>query len=248
MKQKFIAFLDILGFKELIENNSHEKVVESYKEIFKLNYFRSFGIFLENPALDKDDAKLNSIIISDSILVWTDEANNNSFLKLIMVVKALLYSSLEAGLPLRGAIDIGELSEITIEELNVYNNRTAPVILGAGLTKAYKLESPQQWSGCIVSPECIEAFIKLSSNVTIKDLEEIGILLPYKVPLKSGKLNEFYTLNWPQTTLEKQLSNESIRASFKEHNKIIDVWDVENKIKNTIEFYNYSWTLNYKSE
>ena len=35
--RKFVAFIDILGFKDLVKNNSHERLVELYEKLFTPN-------------------------------------------------------------------------------------------------------------------------------------------------------------------------------------------------------------------
>ena len=160
-----------------------------------------------------------------------------------MLTSAMAYTLLRFGIPLRGAIDIGDLVELLIDNGSM---NKASILLGKGLTRAYKLENLQQWSGCLISAGAIEHFRNLDipekDRLTLENLVNTKTLLQYRVPLKGGKIQEYYVLNWP-FYFETKPTEDEIRNYFKMHNKVIDTWDVENKIKNTINFINYSFTL-----
>lgn len=246
---KYIAFLDILGFKDLIENNKIE-VVEKLYDTFQNGLVKSFAFTnLQGSRTENDKFKeyadiektiLNSLIISDSIIIWTDDDDYKNFLELVLAVKFFMYLSIGSGLPLRGAISCGELSikNGKHKESPKFNSYTT--ILGLALTRAYVLESKSEWSGCVIDEKCAELFqnkveTKSENVITLSSLEKFDILRKYKVPLKSGEVKEYYTVNWthfngPRITPKKLLE------SFKSHNKKINDWSVQHKIQNTLKY------------
>jgi len=244
----YIAFLDILGFKDLIDNNNLEDVIKLYDKFEPSLLFTMAFTNLEwrNKNLDNDDlpgidkTPLNSLMISDSILIWTDTDSGKDFLQLLNTVKFHLGYAMGYGMPLRGAITFGELAiksgkHEKSKKLNGFNT-----ILGRPLTKAYILENQAEWSGCIVDDACIEYYNESVSNlenpVDSSFLEQMAYLKRYKVPMKSGNLKDYYTVNW--TTFGKpRVQKEEIRESFSMFNKKVNSWSVETKIRNTLQYF-----------
>lgn len=242
---KYIAFLDILGFKELVENNSLSNLTKIYRDVIKKTYALSFGVFEKaDVSADVPDASVKSVIISDSIILWTEKDNSTSFFSISITVQCMLYISLAVGIPLRGAIVRGELSQVDVDLPSTYAINS-PVILGKGLVEAYRLEGTQNWSGCIISDECMRhALINSKPNELYYplNLAANGLFTAYDVPVKGGSTANHFCINWPMTTGEGQIVDDEIRAAFGKHNKLINSI-VEAKIKNTIDFNCFCWDL-----
>ncbi len=253
---KFIAFIDVLGFKDLVENNSHDNLVNFYERLFSSSV--AVGLAKGQREFYTRDGKeywqpkyseisVNSLIVSDSIIIWTNDTNMKSFIDLIVTVKITMSHSFNIGFPLRGAIVEGNLSSFK----NVYNSKSdnsTNTLVGLGLVKAYKLEEEQDWSGCVIEDTCIETFEKLIIShkektpdvATVNDLINTGLIAKYKVPFKSGPLKEKYVINW--ITKKKDdvlLSEASMRKKFADYNKQVGDWKVEKIIKNTLDFVDH---------
>ena len=239
MQKKFVAFLDILGFKDLVENNSAEALTAIYSEALAFAYSRSIEI-LDND-LRYGDQKINSLIVSDSILFWSENNDVLSFSKMIVILHAFMFAAITEGIPLRGALEYDELVEVSPPNISKNLTNTTPIILGKALVKGYTKESKQNWAGCTVSSECIERVTQqLKGNKEIELLDEFGYIIKYKVPYKNGAMKEEMVINWPKI-LHFKPDPARVRASFKLHSKNVDDWDVENKIRNTLDFLEFSW-------
>ena len=249
METKYIAFLDILGFKDLIENNEINVLDKLYDELQEsLMHCFSFAnaehLMKENKDEDAgiEENNLNSLIISDSIIIWTDDDSQRSFVNLIFTIRYLLYRSILSGFPLRGGLSCGELivksgSHAQSPKINSYST-----ILGKGLTRAYLIENVSEWSGCTIDEKCIDHFnSKLESEsedtADLSFLEEMDFVKTYKVPFKSGEIKKCVTINWTHIGVGA-LDSKKIRESFSKHNKKVTDWSVENKIRNTLKFFN----------
>ncbi len=251
--KSYVAFIDILGFKDLVNNNTHEELEKIYKKSFEINLQLSLSNGLYKIVKDNQDknitvadisnSKINSLMISDSIILWTDNISMKNFIDMLIVVRNLLNNGFIFGTPLRGAISLGNLSflqtDITSEIKYVQNS-----LIGKGLIKAYLIESGQNWAGCIIDSDCIEnyqfQFNQIDDKKDIADieyLEQKNVLIKYNVPYKTGEIKENYVVNWFRNDA---VDEKLIRNSFKQHNKNINNWDVENKIKNTLEFYSFA--------
>lgn len=234
----YVAFLDILGFKDFVENNSHKDLIENFEFIIDKVFSVYIGSY-NNPEIGKMGNKqfeIEVLFISDSIILWTKNEFQGSFVKLLQIVSDLIAFSFRTGLPLRGGISFGEL--------HTHKNFNNTTVIGKGLINAYKIEESQNWAGCIVDKIAIDEFNRQNDllpklkKITYEDLvSEAKILEEYEVPLKTGKIEKRIVINWKtNTNISKYISEDYIRNSFSMHNKNVDDWRVETIIKNTINY------------
>ena len=126
-KEHFVAFMDILGFKELITHETCETIYQVFDEIHN----RSHANLNFNGVQIKAYADIYHRILSDSVIVFIETAIEDSFAALLDVCTRLQTSlaNRENPILLRGGIAKGTL---------YYEN---DIIFGQGLTNAYLLES-----------------------------------------------------------------------------------------------------------
>ena len=248
----YVAFLDVLGFKALVENNSHEELSRIYEKA--LLGGMSFGLSnrqyatLNGPAgrvLTKDTTAVpvNSLIVSDSIIIWTKDDSRRSFQDIVSVVRGVLAHSCFEGLPLRGAISVGPVSWIE-SRLGSATHNIQSSVFGIGLTRAYQLEKNQEWSGCVVAHESISRFLeKTGFDSSIKLVEELGRdlgILEYLAPFK-GHRTKMVVVDWVNHP-EVQARSLAVKKSFFQHakvyrqNGIVDCSGIKHKLRNTLRF------------
>lgn len=126
----YVAFLDVLGFKQLVlsKNEKDKRKIEEY--LFSVN--NSIRELSQNE-LTKN---VNAIVISDSIILSIEQSNNIQknveILKQLCVLVSLLQFTLAIkDIWLRGAISSGE----------TYFDKKTNQIIGKGYIHAYELES-----------------------------------------------------------------------------------------------------------
>lgn len=110
-KEPYFAFLDILGFKSLVQKNAHSTLVELYDKLFTAqtsavaeNVQKLSQRQQEQKGENYTDAGLRMVNISDSILIWTGHGQPTALFEIVYAVSSLLSISLVQGLPLRGCI------------------------------------------------------------------------------------------------------------------------------------------------
>lgn len=249
MNEKYVLFLDILGFKDLVEKNTPEEldkiyrnqVIEAYGPAVAVsNEFSGRDISIQFNSVDsvlKDTVQdtFNFHVMSDSIIVWTNDIDNNSLKKLLAFTSVYISMTLTMGVPLRGAISKGYISEINAP----MNNITQSCFVGTGIVNAYQLEGTQDWMGCIVDEECVK---DIPSNL----LEQIktnkdSFIVSYNVPIKCKEgieLKKTYVVNWvasPLNTIENSI--EYFQNKFSQFKKDITDDRVKRKIEHTYKFY-----------
>jgi hypothetical protein len=94
--QPYVAFLDILGFSELVNNNNHDELVKLYKALIEL----PVKFLSQESATDDiiheifDTNEIKLVNISDSIVLWTKNSNEKSLWHLVNAVQLLLQLSM----------------------------------------------------------------------------------------------------------------------------------------------------------
>ncbi len=244
--KRYFAFLDILGFRELVKNNNHSVLTELYKRLvnYQVEFYSQFSE-IEVKAKKKrlkeyyEPTGLRLVNISDSIMLWTDNTKLNSLYEIVSAVKMIMSTSMSAGIPLRGAIVKGDVE--------IFEKEKSLSVVGLGLVEAYEMEGKQNWSGCIID-ERIFIWLNSINRVVLNKKTNISIekadwlIRKHPVPFKikgEESTRELFTVNWAEGSTK---SEREIRDSFSMHNKRQKESDavkasIEKKIENTIEYW-----------
>ena len=177
---RFVAFLDILGFKDLVMRKSHEEIYQTLKLISE-----SKGL-VEEAANKLDivgDAEVYVVSFSDSIVIFSKNDNIENFKYFLLATRWLFTGAFEKQIPIKGAIAHGEISL----------NKTEQIYFGQPIIDAYLIEEDVNYMG-VVAHNSIDEYISKINNK--KDLNYINdILFEEKTPLKCGLLTHM-NLNW----------------------------------------------------
>lgn len=244
-KKPYFAFLDILGFKSLVQKNAHSTLVELYDKLFTAqtvavaeNLKKLSQRQQERKGENYTDAGLRMVNISDSILIWTEHGQPTALFEIVYAVSSLLGISLVQGLPLRGCI--------TRQPFTVIEKNGVVSVIGRGLVHAYGMENIQQWAGCIIDEEIINYFRGIEKHIFNREapspIERDRMVYEYDIPIKNPKtgaaeVKKGYAVNW----CESLITEEMIRSSFEAHNKKDERpgSDTPDKINNTIAFHHF---------
>lgn len=247
-KTPYFAFLDILGFSKLVKNNDHKTLINLYKSLvsFPVTFYDEFHAKDQKQVEEKLGEKfipteLRLVNISDSIMLWTNNSNQQSLIELLFAVKLLMSTSMTVGIPLRGAVVMGNIE--------VLEQKRGLSIVGKGLVHAYEIENKQMWSGCIVD-KGIFTFLRSFDKIVMRHEDPLqvekmdNLIIETDVPLKETTFKSF-VVNWVD---DIKLTEEEIIQSFAKFNKRLNEdgklkADIERKIANTISFYKYVQSL-----
>lgn len=232
-KNIFVAVCDILGFKDFISNNTIEEIINIFEEFpEQLNH----AVNLKDRGTGEPSLIVNFNLFSDTIVLWTDNNSSESLSELILVTNNLFNYSMQIGLPLRGAISIGDIStnsfKFNSKKINIVNS-----IIGCGLVNAYNIEGDQLWSGCVLDPmiyDLCDTHIKNYLDCTYMKKN----FLKYNVPRRSTGCQEMIALNWVNVN-DDCFDEKTIMELFSSYNKDATADDVKTKIVNTLKFYNF---------
>lgn len=187
-----VGFIDVLGFRQLVESTSAGELGEKFVRVVDL-----VQGFLKRPPLPgkelprlfpehaPDAPWCISHVFSDSIILISSTGSRNDCLKLLVFALRAMQTLIAHGFPVRGAVAYGDL----------FVDLQRRLFLGPALTRAYELEQRQDWIGGAVDPGVERAFPDLFSAG--EHLATVEALFPcYQVPFKSGEVREYRTLNW----------------------------------------------------
>jgi len=240
-KKGIVGFVDILGYKNIIEKNDIEKLGSIMQEI--LNLAKDVNDIVKNDLknqatkdrqyldfLDKHykDYEIEAHVISDSIILLGEfnEADDFfSYIKFMIYIRflqKLCHISFKKGIALIGAISYGEY----IYENNIFASKA--------LMEAHQLSEKLDFSGIAMCDE-FKSFCKenvLFSEALDKNTSEIYC------PLKNGSEDKLLIIDWISGLDEKDYTSQNgdlrqyIFNSFSKHNKDISQ-NVIKKIDNT---------------
>jgi len=244
--ETFIAFFDVLGFKEFINNNELEEVKRLFEFLLRDTQTAVAGeeyIQLNSGLVipDLKQQKVNCLHISDSIVFWTNSNTEKDFEELVNVCYSFYWRSLQTTFPVRGCLVYGEIDfrPFTIENANgitFYNYS----LIGKGLVDAYLKAESIEYAGCLLDSSAIKQVDDKLINKLIYDQK----ICMYKVPFKTGESYEhvFRPIKGDHNDVSFRNTAEQIKSLFTYASKA-DVnnlsENVKKKMNNTIDFISF---------
>lgn len=223
IENRTVAFIDILGFRNLIENEPIQDLAKTYDYMVQASNAINRPLQLNGsvptlfPGHDQNEPWCQRYVFSDSIILISNGNDDRSCLKLLVYAWRFLQMLLAMKLPARGGIYYGEL----------YENRQANVVLGKALTGAHALEQKQQWIGIAIDDTVVAAHPDLISLLKSTDVLS-QLFFFYPVPLKDGTRAALHTLNWRFNLLVQK----GTRSLFSQSDEV----SIREKVQNTLQY------------
>ena len=176
-KERFVAFLDIMGFKDRVARNDHNDVLKEL-EVFQSNISQYVSYHRE--------ANIQIALFSDSILIYSQNNSIDSLHALADITSHIMMYAIqqEKPIPLKGAIAAGRMT----------CNQTKQLYFGQALIDAYLLE--ENVNGVLVHHSA-ESYLQSEEFPEFRDV---------KAPLKGGEISH-YELKWYDTALKPDMTN-----------------------------------------
>lgn len=164
---RFVAFLDIMGFKDRVARNSHARLLTQLTD-FNKDIAGYIGKYQQ--------AEIQLAQFSDSIVLFSNDTTPKSLKTIAEVARGIMQTAIMQQIPLKGAIAQGQITCDTSKQL----------FFGQALIDAYLLEENIFYYGILVHHTAETSIIRLGNSSLFKDI---------KAPLKSGKISH-YELSW----------------------------------------------------
>ncbi|HYV91548.1 MAG TPA: hypothetical protein VE978_07190 [Chitinophagales bacterium] len=185
--KRFIAFFDIMGFKEMVFRLKHEEVFKKLRDLsFIIDTIKKYDRSLSNTNKIEvaNYATIKSVMFSDSVLFISEGATREDAKTTIVAAVWILNLCLRSEIPIKGAIAYGDFTAEL--EYSIY--------FGQPLIDAFLLQDELLFYGAIIH-HSLESFLILN-NINFDNL-----LSEYMTPLKSGKVKH-KIVNWANPKLD----------------------------------------------
>ncbi len=244
MREVYLAYFDLLGFKEFIENNDGQYIEVRMQQIF-LDLERCQSLGKVTPPVghmvfsDLSESTLNSINISDTILFWTNDCSKESLKEIMEVAFRFNYMMNINNFPMRGVLVKGEIQVVRNHTKTAAGgSKSVQCIFGKGLVDAHLKAESQDWAGAFIDQSVINDIE--SHPDTIEDLKKKAI--KYSIPYKNGYKEEYAfrpMINLKNTNDGVSSTCERVDRVFESDNKPTDNEAVQRKLRNTKAFIKY---------
>jgi hypothetical protein len=157
----WIAYFDILGFRNIVENFDANGVLYSYREVLK-----------EIRQYDKVKHKF----FSDSFVFYTENDSQDSFGHMYSASTMFFREMFAKNIPLRGCLTVGQF----------YVDEEEGIFFGRALIEAYDWAEGQNWIGLVLSEKAKDKLSSFKTNNDISFLDSLRLydFLEYEVPYK----------------------------------------------------------------
>ncbi|MGG6437971.1 hypothetical protein ABET52_19365 [Saccharococcus caldoxylosilyticus] len=229
---RYVAFIDILGFKNIVNNFNDPKALGA-QLLINFNSALAVAINEKSTSIDISQNKFPKVQskeisfyqFSDSIILYSNDNKIHSLEKMVRTLNIFMAKSLLKGFPLRGALVKDSL----------FSN--PPIIVGKSIIRAVKLESAQEWSGIVIDSSC---FDNSEEKELLQFLLTKKLVCETDVPIKGKDRNEIefqkhIVINWPQFIGMYISSFTEVEQCFTKYSGKPDK-NALSKIKFTIDF------------
>jgi hypothetical protein len=224
---KFIAYFDIMGFKDFLFRNPHDTVL---KKMESLNTVLNpiYNAFEKRLQGEEEDPMFHSLIrplvFSDSIIFISNSNTENDLNTLLLNCLWFIEKCIIVNIPVKGSISLG-LFTADIEQ---------SLYFGRPLIDAFYLQESIKFYGCIVD-NTVEQFVKVTNSEYFNDA-----LVQYKTPFAKCRVNHL-NLNWitfrKNTETPDKFKKEVSSGLLNFYNSVHG--ETRIYVDNTIEFYEF---------
>lgn len=130
-RSRFVAFLDILGFKDRVARSTHTQVLNTLQSLQKK--------ISESMESHKGEG-LQISLFSDSIVIFSKNDSSKSLISLSNVTLNIMRFAIGEKIPIKGAIAKGEITCDTTKQL----------FFGQALIDAFQLQDSTKYYGVVV--------------------------------------------------------------------------------------------------
>lgn len=157
--RRWVSYLDLLGFTELIQTKNWVYVFSYYARALEYcNTERGFGL-------------VEKTWFSDTFLLYTPDDSGSSFGAIEATTRWFMYFLITGGIPVRGAMSCADF----------YADKQNNLFFGEALVEAYDYGENQDWIGFVLSPSCVKQMTAIGLPAEQR-LNYAYWKIPYKKP------------------------------------------------------------------
>jgi hypothetical protein len=165
---RFVAIIDIMGFKDMVARNPHKIVFERMQKLAETQNL------IDLIYVDESDGQMDimSITFSDSIMIFSVDDSKESFENIANCTSYVVNQAIFNNIPMKGAIAHGEISA----------DRKSQIYFGQPIIDAHLLQEELNYYG-VVAHFSVDQYIK--NNPTSNEEKNF---VEINTPFKSGMI------------------------------------------------------------
>ena len=224
-KDRYVAFFDIMGFKDSFNRGSHEEVAQQMKSFADAvnsaheRTKKSETAALLGGILHLQDRVVHHAIISDCVILYTENVSKLSLHSIINAISWLLTDCIEKNIPIKGALAKGKFTASKEESL----------YFGRPLIDAYELAEQLHYYGAVFHHSAENDARELSGIVD-------NMVYVRRVPFKRGKIAHAMITPLPLKQLVAIVSLDRYMAPLRRFYLTVS-GDTRKYVDNTIDLY-----------
>lgn len=190
---RFIAFIDIMGFSNYVYRNAHASVDKRMRAFQDIINDHEVGMKSVSKEVQRKHKSLRTVCFSDSVLLISSDSSYDSLTNILMYSQLVITSCIEKRIPIKGAISYGQITADFDKSL----------FFGKALIDAYNLADELHMYGIILDDKIESKMDKLKFNPDPYCIQK-------KVPTKSGLITHFAIdwKKWMESTTKKKARKE----------------------------------------
>ncbi len=192
--ERFIVFLDIMGFKDFVARKSHTEVYDMMVQLSGSKSYVNEMFSNVNTPIYKDK-ELYTASFSDSIILFSNDNSAESLDIIAASAAYILHDSILNDIPMKGSIAMGKISV----------NKEQQIYFGQPLIDSFLLQEEVNYYG-IVAHNSIDAYLQKLDP----EMPAVKLFFEVKTPMKTGKITHnnidwFYFLgNYKNSNTEEK--------------------------------------------
>jgi len=134
--RRWVAYLDLLGFGELVRTKNWVNIFSDYTQAIE-HFMRES---------DADEPTIEKVWFSDTFILFSPDDTVLSFTAIDSAARLFVDSLVSRGIPIRGVISCADL----------YADKENSLFFGKALLEAYHYGENQNWIGLVLTPSSVE--------------------------------------------------------------------------------------------
>lgn len=174
-EKRFVCFLDIMGFKDLVMRNSHNEIYQMLEDLAKKR-----NTLDTTTVANYEQNLIKTVSFSDTIVIFTKTDSQECLELLTFAVSWLFAKAIEKEIPMKGALACGDMSV----------NINQQIFFGQPLIDAYLLQEDVSFYGIVLHNSAERKLNEFGNDLIGRERYHDCL-----VSLKSGKIKH-YILDW----------------------------------------------------
>jgi len=185
---RFVAFFDILGFKDLVMRTDHNEIYDKLNELSKINKILESAPDSKVITKTYGQSGIYTASFSDSVVFFSKDDEIANFKYLIIAIMTFMTAAINQSIPMKGGIAHGKISL----------NKSKQIYFGQPIIDAYLIQKDVDYFG-VTAHNSIDKYISgIEDELDLRFIN--NSFFEAKTTLKCGEITH-KNINWFKSSL-----------------------------------------------